>query len=168
MLELLQNVNPECHQCFPGCSVVLSSSLASFWFFVRGFMHASPPSHKPNIVHPSLEQLQAAVRHPELLQLQLISCSICEGELSVPRGTVRGRRIPWWSHSQPYPVGSISGGNSRSAAFQLATWRWHLCTFSVKASVVGGRELSFTDDAPLFPVFKRHSLTLHSAMSSWS
>ena len=41
---------------------------------------------------------------------------------------------------------------------------WHLCTFSVYASVVGGMEQSFTDDAPLFPVFERHILILHSVM----
>ena len=31
-------------------------------------------------------------------------------------------------------------------------------------SVVGGMEQSFTDDAPLFPVFELHILTLHSVM----
>ena len=39
-----------------------------------------------------------------------------------------------------------------------------MCTFSVNASPVGGMEQSFTDDAPLFPVFERHMLTLHSVM----
>ena len=39
-----------------------------------------------------------------------------------------------------------------------------MCTFSVNASVVGGMEQSFTDDAPLFPVFEHHILTLHSVM----
>ena len=34
----------------------------------------------------------------------------------------------------------------------------------MNASVVGGMEQSFTDDAPLFPVFERHILTLHSVM----
>ena len=36
--------------------------------------------------------------------------------------------------------------------------------FSMNASVVGGMEQSFTDDAPLFPVFERHILTLHYVM----
>ena len=36
--------------------------------------------------------------------------------------------------------------------------------FSVNGSVVGGMEQSFTDDAPLFSVFQRHILTLHSIM----
>ena len=39
-----------------------------------------------------------------------------------------------------------------------------MCTFSVNVSVVGGMEQSFTDDAPLLPVFERHILTLHSVM----
>ena len=39
-----------------------------------------------------------------------------------------------------------------------------MCTLSVNASVVGGMEQSFTDDAPLLPVFERHILTLHSGM----
>ena len=39
-----------------------------------------------------------------------------------------------------------------------------MCTFSVNASVVGGMEQSFTDDAPLFPVSERHILTLYSVM----
>ena len=69
-----------------------------------------------------------------------------------------------WSSSQPYLVASISGGDSRSAAFHIATWRWHICTLSVNASVVGGMEQNFTDDAPLFPVSERHILTLYSVM----
>jgi len=36
--------------------------------------------------------------------------------------------------------------------------------FSTNASLVGGREQSLTDDAPVFPVFERHILTLHSVM----
>jgi len=97
-----------------------------------------------------------------------MNISIYEGALSVPVGTVRWRRIPWWLYSQPYLVGSISGGDSRSAAFQMATCRWHLCTFSMKASVVGGREQSFTDNAPLLPVFVRHRLILHSVTDAHS
>ena len=31
-------------------------------------------------------------------------------------------------------------------------------------TIVGGMEQSFTDDAPLFPVFECHVLTLHSVM----
>ena len=34
----------------------------------------------------------------------------------------------------------------------------------MNASLVGGMEQGFTDDAPLFPVFERHNLTLHSVM----
>ena len=34
----------------------------------------------------------------------------------------------------------------------------------MNSSVVGGMEQSFTDDAPLFPVFERHILTLHPVM----
>ena len=34
----------------------------------------------------------------------------------------------------------------------------------MNASVVGGMEQSFTDYAPLFPVFECHILTLHSVM----
>ena len=34
----------------------------------------------------------------------------------------------------------------------------------MNASLVGGMEHGFTDDAPLFPVFERHNLTLHSIM----
>jgi len=34
--------------------------------------------------------------------------------------------------------------------------------FSLNASLVGGREQSLVDDAPLFPVLKRHFLILHS------
>ena len=34
----------------------------------------------------------------------------------------------------------------------------------MNVSVVGGMEQSFTDDAPLLPVFERHILTLHSVM----
>jgi len=36
----------------------------------------------------------------------------------------------------------------------------------MKASVVGGREQSFTDDAQLLPVFERHSLILHSVIDA--
>ena len=36
--------------------------------------------------------------------------------------------------------------------------------FSTNASLVGGRDQSLTDDAPLIPVFERHVLTLHSVM----
>ena len=36
--------------------------------------------------------------------------------------------------------------------------------FSTNASLVGGRGQSLTDDAPVFPVFKGHVLTLHSVM----
>ena len=36
--------------------------------------------------------------------------------------------------------------------------------FSTNASLVGGRDQSITNDAPLFPVFERHVLTLHSVM----
>ena len=36
--------------------------------------------------------------------------------------------------------------------------------FSMNASLVGGREQSSTNDVPLFPVFERHILTLHSVM----
>ena len=134
------------------------------WFCVRGFLHISPPSHGQNIVHPSLEQLQDAVLHPDVLQLQWISRSMSGGADSVSGGTVRGRRIPWWSTSQPYLVGSIAGGDSRSAAFHVATCRWHLWTFWINAAVVGGREHSFTDDAPLLPVLERHTFTLHSVI----
>ena len=35
----------------------------------------------------------------------------------------------------------------------------------MNVSVVGGMEQSFTDDAPLLPVFERHILTLHSVMA---
>ena len=59
-----------------------------------------------------------------------------------------GTRLSRWSSSQPYFVESISGGDWRSAAFHIATWRWHLWTFSVNGSVAGGMEQSFTDDAP--------------------
>ena len=92
-----------------------------------------------------------------------MSCNMSGGADNVPECTVRGTRIPMWSSSQPYFVESNSG-DSRSAAFHIATWRWHLCAFSVNASVVGGMEQSFTDDAPRFPVFERHILTLHSVM----
>ena len=34
--------------------------------------------------------------------------------------------------------------------------------FSINASSVGAREQSLVDDAPLFPVLKRHILILHS------
>ena len=34
----------------------------------------------------------------------------------------------------------------------------------MNASVAGGMEQSFTDDAPLFSVFERHILTMHSVM----
>jgi len=36
--------------------------------------------------------------------------------------------------------------------------------FSLNASLVGGREQSLVDDAPFFPVLKRHILILHSVM----
>ena len=39
-----------------------------------------------------------------------------------------------------------------------------LCTFSMNASLVGGSEQSFTDDAPLFPVLECHIFTLHSVI----
>ena len=47
---------------------------------MRGFLHISPPSHEQNIVHPSLEQLQEAFLHPDVLQLQWISrsMSVCQ------------------------------------------------------------------------------------------
>ena len=86
------------------------------------------------------------------------------GADNVPEGTVRGTMLSRWSSSQPYFVESISRGDSRSAAFHIATLRWHLFIFSVNASVVGGMEQSFTDDAPLFHVFYRHILTLHYVM----
>ena len=34
----------------------------------------------------------------------------------------------------------------------------------MNASLVGGMEQGFTDDAALFPVFERHNLTVHSVM----
>ena len=51
---------------------------------VRGFSQTCPPSHAQNIVHRSLEQLQAAVRHLEVWQLHRMSCSISGGADSVP------------------------------------------------------------------------------------
>jgi len=57
-------------------------------------MHASPPSHEQNIVHYSLEQLQAAVWQPELLQLHLIIFSIPEGAQSVPEVQFREEEFP--------------------------------------------------------------------------
>ena len=136
---------------------------SSDWFCVRGFLHIiSPPSHEQNIVHPSLEQLQGAVLHPDVMQLQWISRSMSGGADSVSCGTVRGSGIPWLSTSQPYLVGSIAGGDSRSAAFHVVTSRWHLWTFFINAAVVGRKKYRFTNDAPLFPVLERHTFTLHS------
>ena len=43
------------------------------------------------------------------------------GANNIPEGTVRGTRIPRLSNSQPYFVESISGGDSRNAAFHIAT-----------------------------------------------
>ena len=40
---------------------------------------------------------------------------------NVPEGTVRGTRLPRGSSSQPYIVESLSGGDSRSAAFHNAS-----------------------------------------------
>ena len=56
------------------------------------------------------------------------------------------------SHTVLSPFLVDSGGDSRSAAFLIATLMWHMCTLSVNASLVGGREHSFTDDTSLFPV----------------
>ena len=36
--------------------------------------------------------------------------------------------------------------------------------FWINAAMVGGREHSFTDDAPLLPVLERHTFTLHSVI----
>ena len=43
------------------------------------------------------------------------------GADNIPEGTVRGTGLSRWSSSQPYFVESISGGDSRSAAFHNAT-----------------------------------------------
>ncbi len=144
-------------------SSIVCSDSSSVWLRVKGFLQASAPSHIQKIVDPVFVQLHAAVRYPEALQLQWMSCNMSGGANNIPEGTVRGTRIPMWSSSHPYFVESNSG-DSRSAAFHIATCRWHLFTFSVNASVVGGMEQSFTDDAPLFPVFERHILTLYSVM----
>ena len=44
-----------------------------------------------------------------------------DGADNVPEGTVRGTRLSRWSSFQPYFVESISDGDSRSAAFHIAT-----------------------------------------------
>ena len=93
-----------------------------------------------------------------------MSFKISGGAQSLLSGTVRGTMIPWSSLCQPYFVGSILGGNSSSAAFRVATWRWHLSTFSKNESLVGGREQSFNEDVPLFAVFVRHILILQSVL----
>ena len=49
-----------------------------------------------------------------------MSCNTSGVADNVPDGTVRGTRIPRWSSSQSYVVESISGGDSRSAAFHIA------------------------------------------------
>ena len=43
------------------------------------------------------------------------------GADNIPEGTVRGTRLSRWSSSQPSSVESISGGDSISAAFHIAT-----------------------------------------------
>ena len=50
--------------------------------------------------------------------------------LFVETGYLVGQAL---SHTLLSP--SISGGDSRSAALHSATCRWHMCTFSVNASV---------------------------------
>ena len=64
------------------------------------FLHVGLSSHEQNIVHPSWEQLQEAVLHPDVLQLQGISRSISGGIDSVSGCTVRGSTTPWWSTSE--------------------------------------------------------------------
>ena len=43
------------------------------------------------------------------------------GADNVPEATVHGTRLYRWSCSRPYFVESISGGDSRSGAFHIAT-----------------------------------------------
>ena len=150
---MLQSTSNQSLICAHYSSVSLSGSMdsSSNWFRVRGFLYASPPLHRQTTVHQTLEQMQVAVRHPGVLPLQWISFSISAGADSVLVATVRGSRMPWWSSSQPWLVGYIVGGDSRSAAFYVATCKWHLLMFSTNASVPGGRGQSLTDVAPPFP-----------------
>ena len=65
----------------------------------RIFLQASAPSHIQTIVHPIFVQLHAAVRHPEALQLQIMSCNMSGSAANAPEGTVSGTRLPRWSSS---------------------------------------------------------------------
>ena len=47
---------------------------------MRGFLHISPPSHEQHILQPSVEQLQEAVLHSDVMQLQWISRSMSEAQ----------------------------------------------------------------------------------------
>ena len=138
---LLQTISNQSMICAHLLSVSSSGSTdsSSDWFRIRGFLHASPPSHRQTTVHQSLEQMQVAVRHPGVLPLQWVNFSISACADSVPVAAVRGSWMPWWSSSQPWLVGSIVGSDSRSAAFYVATCRWHLFMFSTNASLPGGR-----------------------------
>ena len=71
-----------------GFSIVLSDSY-SVWLRVRRNLQTSAPSHRQKIVHPIFMQLHATVRHPEGLQLQLMSCNMSGVADNVPDGTVR-------------------------------------------------------------------------------
>ena len=88
------------------------------------------------------------------------------GADNVPECTVRGTRTST-------SVGGQAPSHTLLRPFLVVTQEVLLfivpleggmCTFSVNASVVGGMEQSFTDDAPLFPVSERHILTLYSVM----
>ena len=55
----------------------------------------------------------------------------------VSDGTVRGGRTVKLTTSF---VGCVFGGHWRSAVFHIATRVWHLSTYSMNDSLIGGRE----------------------------
>ena len=69
---------------------------------------------------------------------------------SVSDGTIRGQ-------APSYNLLSfIFSGDSRRAAFHVATCIWHLWIFPMNETPVGGREQSFTDDVT-FPDYQLYN-----------